>query len=533
MANGQDGVAVSNVNVSVSTGQNGNTIGGTTPGTRNVISGNGQGGILIQSSTETLVEGNYIGTDQKGSLSLPNNNQQYGIWVLNSGGPNTIGGTVPGSCNVISGNGYGVLLALSSSTLIEGNLIGTDVTGQSALGNDVGVLIFGASENTVGGSDASAENVISGNTSCGIEIIGQSSTDNQFLGNRIGPVLSGDKAFRSGSTDPRNPWLQPIGVLIIDSVENTIGSTTATSGNVIAGNNVGVEITGFNASLSGSNFVIGNDIGIASDGTGIGNVIGIWVNDVPSTQIGYPGIGNDIADNTEAGVYIIGANASGNLVEGNSIGLGPDDRPQPRDQDLSHEPLPDRGLHSEFLIEHDRRRRGGAGNTISGNNVGVYIVGTDGSSTNNQVLGNFIGLSVNGRSRPGNVLYGVILVNAPNNNVPQSGPSANKIVGSGIANFREFSGAVATTTAIELGPGLGLKGEEAGAPFQSCRASIPAAHGTPRAVTVHGHTGACRPAPETPGSSPPLSDPPLRPDHRHGADEDRAGDHPARGGSSD
>ena len=170
LANGQDGVAVSNVNVSVSTGQNGNTIGGTTPGTRNVISGNGQGGILIQSSTETLVEGNYIGTDQKGSLSLPNNNQQYGIWVLNSGGPNTIGGTVPGSCNVISGNGYGVLLALSSSTLIEGNLIGTDVTGQSALGNDVGVLIFGASENTVGGSDASAENVISGNTSCGIYI---------------------------------------------------------------------------------------------------------------------------------------------------------------------------------------------------------------------------------------------------------------------------------------------------------------------------------------------------------------------------
>ena len=68
LANGQDGVAVSNVNVSVSTGQNGNTIGGTTPGTRNVISGNGQGGILIQSSTETLVEGNYIGTDQKGSL---------------------------------------------------------------------------------------------------------------------------------------------------------------------------------------------------------------------------------------------------------------------------------------------------------------------------------------------------------------------------------------------------------------------------------------------------------------------------------
>ena len=487
MANGQDGVAVSNVNVSVSTGQNGNTIGGTTPGTRNVISGNGQGGILIQSSTETLVEGNYIGTDQKGSLSLPNNNQQYGIWVLNSGGPNTIGGTVPGSCNVISGNGYGVLLALSSSTLIEGNLIGTDVTGQSALGNDVGVLIFGASENTVGGSDASAENVISGNTSCGIEIIGQSSTDNQFLGNRIGPVLSGDKAFRSGSTDPRNPWLQPIGVLIIDSVENTIGSTTATSGNVIAGNDVGVEIAGFNASLSGSNFVIGNDIGIASDGTGIGNVIGIWVNDVPSTQIGYPGIGNDIADNTEAGVYIIGANASGNLVQGNIIGLGPDGQTyNPATKTSATNPFPI-GVYIQDSSSNTIGGAGaGAGNTISGNNVGVYIFSTNGSSTDNQVVGNSIGLSVNGRSRPGNVLYGVMLYNAPFNNVPQSGPSANRIVDSGIANFREFSGAVATTTQSSSGKGSGSKAKK------PAHHSNHVAHQSPRrtaphaAVTVHG-----------------------------------------------
>ena len=116
--------------------------------------------------------------------------------------------------------------------------------------------------------------------------------------------------------------------------------------------------------------------------------------------------------------------------------------------------------------------------------MGVYIVGTGGSSTDNQVLGNFIGLSANGGSRPGNVLYGVILVNAPNNNVPQSGPSANKIVGSGIANFREFSGPIDPTTQSS-------SGSKAKKPAHH---SDHVAHQSPRPtalhaqVTVHGHT---------------------------------------------
>ena len=59
-----------------------------------------------------------------------------------------------------------------------------------------------------------------------------------------------------------------------------IGSTTATSGNVIAGNNAGVEISGFNSSLAGGNSILNNNIGIAKDGTSIGNVTGVWLNDV-------------------------------------------------------------------------------------------------------------------------------------------------------------------------------------------------------------------------------------------------------------
>ena len=85
----------------------------------------------------------------------------------------------------------------------------------------------------------------------------------------------------------------------------------------------------------------------------------------------------------------------------------------------------------------------------------------------------------------------------------------------------------------ELGPGLRLKGEETGSSFQSWRASVPAAHGTPRGGNSSRPPGTSGPDPETPCSSPRVSAPPSRSDERHGADEDRAGDHPARGGSSD
>jgi len=484
LPNMQNGVAVSFV--SVKEGQNNNTIGGTTSGARNVISGNGHSGIVILSSTGTLVEGNFIGTDKSGTSALPN--VQHGIWVINSDAPNsntpanTIGGTTLQARNVISGNGlYGILIQSSSGTLIEGNLIGTDETGQSALGNVIGVLFVNSQLNTVGGTVAGAENVISGNTSYGIEIIGPSSTNstgnNQILGNLIGPDSLDHKALPSGST----------GVLINDSVGNTIGGTTATSGNVIAGNIVGVEISGFNTSLSGFNSVLGNDIGIAKDGTPIGNVIGIWVNNVPKTQIGSPGIGNDIADNTEAGVYIIGANATGNLVQGNIIGLGPDGQTyNPATKTSATNPFP----IGVYIQDSSSNTIGGAGavagNTISGNNVGVYIFSTNGSSFYNQVLGNFIGLSKNGSSRPGNVLYGVMLYNAPYNNAPQSGPSRNQFANNGIANFREFSDPVATTQTSSSGQASGSKAKK------PAHHSNHVVHQSPRrtaphtAVQVHG-----------------------------------------------
>jgi titin len=85
-----------------------------------------------------------------------------------SGAPgNIIGGTTAGAGNLISANGwYGIILFTSGANgnLIQGNTIGTDVTGTYALANQYdGISVEGASTNTIGGAVPGAGNLISGN----------------------------------------------------------------------------------------------------------------------------------------------------------------------------------------------------------------------------------------------------------------------------------------------------------------------------------------------------------------------------------
>jgi hypothetical protein len=69
----------------------------------------------------------------------------------------------------------------------------------------------------------------------------------------------------------------------------------------------------------------------------------------------------------------------------------------------------------------------------------VYLLD---KALNNLVANNNIGTSIDGRSGKGLAMgdYGVLLFNAPKNSVPRSGKGKNRIVGSGIAAFREFTG---------------------------------------------------------------------------------------------
>jgi parallel beta-helix repeat protein len=111
-------------------------VGGSGAGEGNVISGHNLRGIYLSSSDNVVVQGNLIGTDATGTVGLGN-----GVGVFVSGDGATIGGTTPGAGNVISGsNGTSgeaaAGLRLSGmGALVAGNRIGTDVTGTLPIPN--------------------------------------------------------------------------------------------------------------------------------------------------------------------------------------------------------------------------------------------------------------------------------------------------------------------------------------------------------------------------------------------------------------
>ena len=141
--NGGNGV---NITASFSLSQS-NMIGGSTAAARNVISGNGKGVFFFTGNVaNSLVQGNFIGTDQTGTL--PRGNSSAGV-LLQSCTNITVGGATSATRNVISGTisagGVGINVLGSPNCMIQGNYIGTDVSGQYDLGNvSDGVYVNGS-----------------------------------------------------------------------------------------------------------------------------------------------------------------------------------------------------------------------------------------------------------------------------------------------------------------------------------------------------------------------------------------------------
>ncbi len=180
----------------------GNTVGGTVSAARNVISGNESAGLVVD--TGTLVVGNYIGTDSSGN-ALAASPQLTGISV--TGSSNTIGGTTAAARNVISGNAtQGIDLSLTASgNLIEGNYVGTNAAGTLAVPDGDGVDISG-SKNTIGGTTAGAGNTIADNTGTGVVV--DEETGNAVLSNSIfNNTVGGIELVNGGNNNQLSPVL--------------------------------------------------------------------------------------------------------------------------------------------------------------------------------------------------------------------------------------------------------------------------------------------------------------------------------------
>lgn len=300
-----------------------NTIGGSKPAARNVISASQDAGISLQFGSAT-VQGNYIGLDATGTVPLGNS---YGIQASYTS--NLLIGGSAAARNVISGNlNDGIsLLYLYGPATIQGNYIGTDATGTIAIGNGTpgpfstgyGIDVFSSNDVTIGGNAAGKRNVIAANQLGGIAVESTSS-GTTITGNYIGTDSTGKVALGN----------QGAGVLLTGLITNTmIGGATAGLRNVIAANQIGIHVAdGTSGTTIQGNYLgtdstgklpLGNTAqGILIDGGSTGTLVGAVT----------AGAGNVIAFNGDAGVAVAGAGSVGNSIRGNSVfgnlGLGID-----------------------------------------------------------------------------------------------------------------------------------------------------------------------------------------------------------------
>ena len=351
----------------------GTLIGGTSPFNRNIISGNASFQVRAgTNSTGTLIQGNYVGTNAAGTAAVGGGNEAVNLAWPGS----TIGGAVPGAGNLISGNqGIGVSLFSANGQIVQGNLIGTDAAGTGALPNQTGLRIWGSShDDLIGGTAPGAGNVISGNTTNGIEIFGPGVPGNHIQGNYIGTDVTGSFAI---------PNLQNGVDLTAAATGNLIGGTAAGARNIISGN-VKYAILMADAK-SGGNTVQGNYIGTNAVGSaGIANFDGLHIFSSGNTIGGTaPGAGNVISASIATGILFTNA-AINNVAQGNLVGT-----------DATGSFAIPNLANGIYVRDSDKNTIGGsaagAGNLISGNVRGLVLF-----SSSCVVQGNRIGTSRDG-----------------------------------------------------------------------------------------------------------------------------------------
>lgn len=488
------------------------TIGGTTAGARNIIAGSASVGLNLAPSTATTVSGNFIGTDRTGTNALANGGA--GV-LLSLSTSNTIGGATPAHANIISGNGDSGIIILhnSSRNLIESNVIGlgtnglalpngtdpldagleirgvsnavafntisgnnvsgilltgTNAVGNSIYGNTIGLnpaatqirrnlghgiyMVGGASRNFI--HDAPFRNVISGNDYAGVGFDGAGGS-NTIQGNFIGTDISGTLALSNalggiivngatgttitanlisgnrlvgvhitgaGSRDTRlNGNFIGVNVSLTNPLPNSGqgiridgGSGHSVGGggrNVISGNSgVGVWLTGTLTNV----LVANNYIGVGSNGTTrVANSFGIYMDSVAGAHIALSN--NVISGNNGHGIYILAGTATNRTIGGNIIGMS----------GVGASVVSNNGDGLRLESVHHLRIGGSLAadrNVISGNAQNGIQMSMCGSNGPIVIAGNYIGLDRFGFDGPGNNGAGIRASLSPN--VQVGGPTA-------------------------------------------------------------------------------------------------------------
>ena len=370
----------------------------------------------------------------------------------------------------------GIVVHTNGGNAIEGNVIGTDVTGTVALGNGFndtwnapGVLIVsGAQSNRIGTdgngvADSAEWNIISGSAGYGVGIVGASTNHNVVAGNFIGTDASGTVAVANGgdgvliNAGAQSNLIGTDGNGVADAAERNLISGNARYGlrlsspgtelNVIAGNFIGTDVTGM--------VPLGNDNdGVHIDGGAQSNRVGTDGNGVADTAER-----NVISANQGDGVRIHALGAGQNVVAGNYIGT-----------DVTGTVAlgnGGRGVTIEGGARQNRIGTTGDGtgdeaerNLICANGAPGILI-EDSETDHNVVAGNFIGTDVTGTTALGNGEHGVFVSDgAHSNQIGGATTLGNTIAfnpGAGVAVVDDSSiGNRIQANAIHSNGGLGI-----------------------------------------------------------------------------
>jgi hypothetical protein len=455
-----------------------NTIGGESADDRNVISANGQQGILVDVSSNNVIMNNYIGTDAAGTAAL--GNAANGILMTTFSSGNLIGGEatggndptndvfdIPPEGNLISGNHADGVLITNHATenQLSGNFIGTTASGDAALGNSLdGVAIVQANNNSLLGCTIHTDpfvfyNVISGNGGNGLRVdnandttiqanfFGMGADNNTALGNRLNGVLVEGSSTQTimggpiplGNVDACNGQN---GIYVRDTASyftsyNTFCGLAAfsdatTFGN--AGDGMSLTTTGGNI-LIRTNVVTENghdgiEIGGAAQGIRVtGNIIGLNTDGVIAMGNADNGVEvdgtahNDVIGGPQPTFNIIpenviSANAgNGVAIDGHAHGITVNNSYIGTDV-TGHQHLGN-GNSGVYLGP------GTSGNTIGSTNASLLTVisGNQGDgidmqgTTGNLVVGALIGTDANGTLPLGNAGDGILVNNSSHNTI--------------------------------------------------------------------------------------------------------------------